>query len=60
MKTLIILGILGLLMLGNFIFSDNQTIESSEEPIYQGPVRPQDDESYFRKTGITRTLEVEE
>jgi hypothetical protein len=26
---------------------------------YQGPVRPTDDETYFRNTGVTRPLEVE-
>lgn len=25
---------------------------------YQGPVRPTDDEEYFRQTGITKPLEV--
>ena len=29
-----------------------------EERKYQGPVRPTDDEEYFRKTGITKFLEV--
>ena len=28
--------------------------------VFQGPVRPTDDETYFRKTGITRPLEVKE
>jgi len=29
-----------------------------EERVYQGPVIPTDDESYFRQTGITKPLEV--
>ena len=28
--------------------------EANIEEVYQGPVRPTDDEYYFRKTGITR------
>jgi len=30
-----------------------------EGVVYQGPVRPTDDEEYFRKTGITRPKEIE-
>lgn len=30
-----------------------------EEPKYQGPVRPTDDEQHFRKTGETKPLEIE-
>jgi hypothetical protein len=52
MKALIIsLVIAGLLLAGIFFISENQ---------YQGPVRPTDDEAYFRQTGITKPLEIEE
>lgn len=34
-----------------FIFS---TDDNSDDKVYSGPVRPTDDEAYFRKTGITR------
>jgi len=37
---------------------ENLDMEKGENPtIYQGPVRPTDDEAYFRNTGITRPLE---
>jgi hypothetical protein len=32
---------------------------TNEPQVYQGPVRPTDDEDYFRKTGITRPLSLE-
>lgn len=31
-----------------------------EERLYQGPVKPTDDEEHFRKTGETKPLEIEE
>lgn len=31
--------------------------EPEEDKPFQGPVRPTDDEAYFRKTGITKPLE---
>jgi len=34
--------------------------KEEETQQFAGPVRPTDDEEYFRKTGITRPLEVEE
>ena len=63
-KHLIVIGILGLLLVGSLVFFVGDKKEESENPsqedeevIYQGPVRPGDDEAYFRKTGITRPLE---
>jgi hypothetical protein len=63
MKTLIILGVVGLLILGVYFFiqlNNNGEVIMEEKKIYQGPVRPTDDEAYFRKTGITKPLELEE
>ena len=36
----------------------NDKMEVTMEEKYQGPVRPTDDLEYFRKTGITKPLEV--
>ena len=47
----------------SFVFLINNLQEDKmdeEETQYAGPVRPTDDEEYFRKTGITRPLEVKE
>lgn len=53
------------IILGSFIFLINNLQEDKMEDketegLYQGPVRPTDDEDYFRKTGITKPKEVEE
>ena len=45
-----------LLIIGLLIISIFMVINLKQEKIYQGPVRPTDDEVYFRKTGITKTL----
>jgi hypothetical protein len=51
-----------LLVAGGFLLFSPANIPEkiNEEPVYQGPVRPTDDEAYFRKTGITKPLEVTE
>jgi hypothetical protein len=50
-------ALLGLIA-GVLLFSPANIPEKiNEEPVYQGPVRPTDDEAYFRKTGITKPLE---
>jgi hypothetical protein len=55
------LVLLGLFAGGFLLFSPANIPEKiNEEPVYQGPVRPTDDEAYFRKTGITKPLEVTE
>ena len=33
------------------------TYMEGDSEVYQGPVRPTDDEEYFRETGITKPLE---
>ena len=58
-KLLIGILIIGLLVVGFFIYSSNFIIQKSEQHIYQGPVRPTDDEEHFRKTGETIPLGVE-
>jgi len=60
MKTLIILGVVGLLIIGVYFFIQLNNNGEVIMKIYQGPVRPTDDEAYFRKTGITKPLELEE
>lgn len=47
-----------LVITGTFIYSPNK--EMPHDNVYQGPVRPTDDLDYFRKTGITKPLEVKE
>lgn len=60
-KILIGIIIVALLVCGLFIFNSNkQEYPETGEKVYSGPVRPTDDEDYFRKTGITKSLEVEE
>lgn len=57
-KILMISLLIGLLLVGSLSITNMINLEQ-EEKIYQGPVRPTDDEDYFRKTGITRPMEVE-
>jgi len=38
----------------------NDMETEKEKPLYQGPVPEGYDEQYFRETGITKPLEVEE
>ena len=60
--------VIGLLVCGVLVFlsmlflnSHNPKIEDkSETKLYSGPVRPTDDEEYFRQTGITKPLEIVE
>jgi len=62
MRYLLLLFVLLLIVFGIVLIShhkDNQeTPNENTIKFYQGPVRPTDDEPYFRKTGITRPLEV--
>jgi hypothetical protein len=48
--------VLSLIFISNYFQGGEKEME--EERKYQGPVRPTDDEEYFRKTGITKFLEV--
>jgi hypothetical protein len=50
--TLVFLYFLGVALLLGYYSEEEQP----EEIVYQGPVRPTDDEAHFRKTGITRPL----
>ena len=53
--------ILLLLVTSLTLLSNVNTKETDKENnLYQGPVRPTDDEKYFRETGITKSLGVEE
>ena len=65
----IILGLLlvGVVVLINMFSNSEEERERTPsenlelmQQVYQGPVRPTDDEDYFRETGITRPLEVKE
>jgi hypothetical protein len=67
-KILFIVGILALIGAFSAIFLINPTnyipqkeaINNMEEKVYQGPVRPTDNEEHFRKTGETIPKEVRE
>lgn len=56
-KILVSVAIISLLIafIGIIYFHESNNIPNSEQ-VYQGPVRPTDNESYFRKTGITKPL----
>lgn len=58
MNAIIILLIIGLLVFISIliILHFNNKEKTSEVKEYSGPVRPRDDEAYFRKTGITRPI----
>ena len=58
-KLVLMLAIVGLLVGGLFIVNVNEE-EKMEQNVYQGPVRPTDNEAHFRKTGETISLEVSE
>jgi len=45
---------------GGLFFFLSPVIISSDEQVYQGPVRLTDNEAHFRKTGETIPLEVRE
>jgi len=50
------------LIVGGFVYFSNvndSKEEIMEEQVYQGPVRPTDNEAHFRLTGETIPLEVE-
>ena len=55
---LFIVGVLVIGMLCAGLYFYNETKQDVNDKVYSGPVRPTDDESYFRQTGITRPLEV--
>ena len=40
------------------IYSKTEDKKTDEKPEFQGPVRPGDDESHFRETGITQPKEI--
>lgn len=50
--------IVGLLVVGSFFYISNFLSQEDKQSIYQGPVRPIDDEEHFRKTGETIPMEV--
>jgi len=53
--------VIALLLVGTCATFFYQSIEKKEDvKVYQGPVRPTDDEVHFRKTGQTIPLEVKE
>ena len=56
MKSLVLIIVI-VLFIGIFLFLIAEKDEPKKQ--YQGPVRPTDDETYFRKTGVTKPLEVE-
>ena len=63
MNKIIVLSLVGLLIASSVLLisrnlkegEKEENIQDSKE-LYQGPVRPTDDEAYFRSTGITRPL----
>lgn len=63
--TIVLIGLF-LISLFSFVLikynnmEDKMENKEGEQRLYQGPVRPTDDEEHFRKTGITRPLEVKE
>lgn len=63
MKVLIVVVLL-LVLMGSFLIYNSMGVSEMDnevtEGVYQGPVRPTDDEAYFRKTGITKPLEIKE
>jgi len=55
---LILVGvIMGIVLSGILILAVSVDEDEEENKVFQGPVRPGDDEDYFRKTGITRSIE---
>jgi hypothetical protein len=46
-----------LALIGSVLFIAIYNYYKKETPVYQGPVRPTDDEEYFRNTGITKPME---
>ena len=55
-KFLVVSLICLLIVMGGVYIMENKITDDSDKK-YQGPVRPTDDEDYFRKTGITKTKE---
>ena len=53
--SLILLVLVGVLVV---IIQSITKTENNTSGYYQGPVRPTDDEQYFRTTGITKPLTV--
>lgn len=59
-KTILLISLIILVISISFIqFNIMEEKEITKEKVFQGPVRPGDDEAHFRKTGITRPLEQE-
>jgi hypothetical protein len=58
-KILLIVGVC-LLLSAPFVIYEKVETKEKESLVFSGPVRPTDDEAYFRQTGITRPLEVKE
>ena len=60
MDNRIVIGICLIVMLvSTLVFLYFGITDKENEPKnFQGPVQPQDDEQYFRETGITKPLEV--
>jgi len=58
MKVLVVIGIILFLLFlaGVGLFITTSQVTKADTGIYQGPVRPMDDEPYFRQTGITKPL----
>ena len=61
-KILLIVGMCFLIIssVGLYFIENGGDDMVEEERVFQGPVRPTDDEEHFRKTGETIPLEVEE
>ena len=61
-KIVLIVGVCLLIISASMVIINNESeeVKTMEEKSFQGPVRPTDDEAYFRETGITRPKEVKE
>jgi len=57
MKIIIVILLICFVLIAGMVFYFINK-EHSTNKVYQGPVRPTDDEAYFRKTGITKPLEL--
>jgi len=57
MKTIIIIAVIVILVLGSYFFYNYFDKPKDSNKYYQGPVRPTDNETHFRLTGETIPLE---
>ena len=59
MNKLIVLGVVVLIIfVVGFILNYNKEVKLTEESkVYQGPIRPTDNEEHFRQTGETNPIE---